>query len=205
MEAYREFMRLFDSNNEDQITQELCDTMVQEIFWPISLELIPYRFKTRNLCMKYLESKPYDYDAVPKELMDKEMWAHVFKHDGTLINRGNIPDEIVNQEMYEIAVVHGGLQIQRVPCKYRNIIVCRHAFNKCGFDHIKGYMPDSIKKNKLYYLDLVSIHGKFLKYVLLEDRTFDICKAAIENYPYAIRYVPEHLKNKFSNVPMLHI
>lgn len=193
MDACREFKELLESHNENQITQELCDRVTQHSDHRIPLKLIPKQFRTRDLCMRYLKWNPCCYDKIPKELMDKEMWSYIFKLDGRVINRGDIPKEMVNREMYEIAVVHGRLQIQEVPCVYRSIESCLYAIscNNQGNRRIAfDYIPENIRLNKLHHIKLVSTHGLYLQRIPPEDRTVDVYKAAIENDACAARYLP---------------
>lgn len=190
VDAFHEFIRLIKEHNEDQITQELCDTVISENVYHPSFSQIPDQFKTRDLCMKYLSRKPRGYNRIPKKYMDKEMWIYIFKLDGEMINRGDIPEEMVNQEMYEIAVVYGRLKLQKVPREYRSMVNCLHVLEKRRYSDVFDYIPDSIRLDKRYHLKLVSANGRYLSHIPLEDRTVDIYKAAIENDAYAARYLP---------------
>lgn len=189
MDALSEYINLLRAD-KSRITQELCDRVTPRGAFYMPLQLIPGQFRTKELCMRCLKRSPWEYKFVPKEVMDKEMWAFVFKQKGRIINEDNVPPEIIDQEMYEIAVVYGGLKLKDVPFDFRNITICLHALRNEWYWKIRQYIPEYIKTNKSYYRDLASVRGRFLKSIPVEDRTFDICKAAIENDPYAVRYLP---------------
>lgn len=191
-EALDKFNNLLWAHKEHQITQELCDVVTHPNSFPIPLSDIPRQFRTRDLCMRSLKKHPGNYEDVPEEYMDREMWAHIFKIDGMLINKEDIPAEMITQEMYEIAVIHGRLRLQHVPCNFRNATICLYTFRNQSVDSydIGHYVPDCVKYNKTLHYDLVSARGDFLQYIPDEDKTVDVCKAAIKQNQLSALYLP---------------
>lgn len=258
-------MDLYAAGNIDEITQELCDTVVLKTP-SITLGWIPKQFRTRNICMNCLKYKPSCYNLVPEEIMDREMWAEVFKRDGKLINNGDIPAEILDQEMYEAAVLHGKLHVKYVPQRFRNKAICesmltgyergfklmplenitekmwteifteepgymgygyipeemlnQEMYEKAvinGGMHLKyvpqafrskticrfilglkkltrddgfKYFPSDIVNDKSLHHEFVSINGNFLSQIRDEDKTVDVCRAAIKQTREALLYLP---------------
>lgn len=207
MAAYTQLMSLIDSNNESQITQELCHAAIRDN--PnIKLTTIPYRFRTKEICMKYLIQDPAWHKHVPTEFIDKDMWAHILKRDGDLINRGMIPDEIINQEMYENAVIYGELKLKRVPHKFRNKEICIHTIrhSESYIDELR-YIPTClindesafqqfaqelynrlIRESNCYSFSFESIPIKF--------KTKEICISCLNCNAALCKYIPSEFIDK---------
>lgn len=49
-------------------------------------------------------------------------------------------------------------------------------------------------KNEYFYIELCKKDGRFLQYIEDEDKTLDICMAAVKSTPIALRHVPEKYK-----------
>lgn len=178
---------------DPQLTQELCNKIVQDIDH-IALAWIPEQFRTKEICEKCLKSSiPSYYTLVPEEFMDREMWMIVFEKDGNLILNGDIPEEMLDQEMYEIAVLKGCLKLKYVPHVYRNKEICFHVlkFNKDDYNGPR-YVPTRIIHDRSLQLELVTTNFWFLSQMKDEDKTVDICRAAINQNYTATAYLPKN-------------
>lgn len=195
--AYDKFMNLYYSDNSALITQELCDEALREDS-SISLQCIPKQFRTKEICKDHLADSPLYYWLIPDEHMDKEMWVSVFERDGELIRNGDIPNEMLTQEMYEIAVIRGGLKLEYVPQPFRNKAMCIHAVNYQEYSGVDifTFIPTHIINDKSLHCKFVSANPSLLSQLEEEDKTVDVCRAAIRrDYSMALPYLPENIEN----------
>lgn len=175
------------------LTQEMYEIAVME--GRLDPHYVPHEFKNKAICEYIIKMRPLPFNQIPAEIMDREMLIEAVKYHGYFIREGNIPDDMRDQEIYEIAVIDGELHICHVPHVFRNKTICLYALNQCKNDYdnedVFLFIPTNIVDDPSLQCEFVSANGNFLSQIQDKDKTIDVCRAAIKQTRDAVRYLPK--------------
>jgi hypothetical protein len=150
------------------------------------LRLLDNDEKTLEICKMAINKNVYNLRFVPKELKTIEFLIYAVNSDYNALSV--IEDQ--NEEICLIAMEKDPCSIYLINDKTEKIML--------RAIRVKGLYKD--KNIPQYYnavLEYIKENGNSLQYIKREFKTFELCKVAIINSPFAIKYVPKIVLEKY--------
>jgi len=152
----------------------------------VGLQFIPISKQTDELCKLSVKNKPLSLQYVKNKTL--EICKLAVETNGDALEF--VPEKYFDYELMEKAVNNSLNALEFVPKKYHTFELCLIAIEKKSemIEHVSKNL-DSDKLNILYKT-AVEIGGYNLKYVPVENQTFEMHKTAVLKFGHALEYVP---------------
>jgi hypothetical protein len=150
------------------------------------LRLLDNDEKTLEICKTAINRNVYNLEFVPEELRTTDLLIYAINRDHKALTVIENQDE----ELCLIAMEKEPYSIYFINDKTEKIML--------KAIRVKGLYKD--KKMPQYYnavLEYIKENGNSLQYIRREFKTFELCKAAILNSHFAIKYVPKIILEKY--------
>jgi hypothetical protein len=138
--------------------------------------------KTEDICIIAVEGSPWNIKYVPTEYLTDEFILKLIEKDWWIIRGIKNPTE----EMCLLAMEQNPWAIYYAKEKTEKLMTA--AVKAAGL-YKNTNMPQYYKAVLAY----IKENGFALQYIKKEHKTYELCKAAIENYPGAIKYINKEM------------
>jgi hypothetical protein len=153
------------------------------------LRLLDDDEKTLEICMIAISKNIYNLRFVPEEIKTKDFLVYAVNCDYNALRM----IENQTEEMCLIAIEKSPYAIYLIKDKTENIML--------RATKVKGLYKD--KNMPQYYnaiLAYIMENGNSLQYIRREFKTYELCKAAVCNSSYAIKYIPKIILEKYPDL-----
>lgn len=213
-----DFLTLIEQKKTEW-TEEICAVFIesQGAFLQEILQKIPDEFKTPNIYLAAVKSRPHVFKCIPDDQKTAEMSLIAVKKGEVSLD--TVPMQFRTEEICSEAIANSGCNLQYVPQEQKTEEICITTIRRYPSAII--YIPDELKTDEFYlkaiknnpeilryisseiqakaycldavekfYLDAVKKNGHALQYIPTEALTEEIVVAAIEECSSALQYVP---------------
>jgi hypothetical protein len=150
------------------------------------LKLLDTDEKTLEICKMAINKNVYNLEFVPEELKTTDFLIYAINRD----HKALAVIENKDEELCLIAMEKDPYSLYLINDKTERIML--------KAIRVKGLYKD--KNMPQYYnavLEYIKENGNSLQYIRREFKTFELCKAAILNSPFAIKYVPKMILERY--------
>lgn len=194
--------------NKPKITQEICNEIIEVEGW--FLCYIPVEFRTEKLCLSAIRKSSRTLAQVPIDVMTYEMCLISVSKVGRNLN--HVPPKFMSYEICDIATKDDDVALFFLPQKYDQDVFVERA-KRWVFDNYVAY---HLPQHLLEKMDIPAIrfekecndiceyakNSHFCLGTVAETfKTADVCKTAVINNGYNIKYVPkQHITSELCEI-----
>lgn len=176
------------------------------------LALVPSRFRTEELYLAAIQSRPTGIKQVPKQFATSELWAQAITKYGGLFK--DVPERLRSLNMLEISLQTWGFNLNQIPMEKRTREHCETAiksrclnasdipeeyWDRSLVELAVAYDPAELKfvadkmphymGEELFAL-AVSSQGHSIQYIPEHALTRDLCLKAVRSSPWSVEFIP---------------
>jgi hypothetical protein len=157
-----------------------------------ALRLLEDDEKTLEICKIAISKNIYNLRFVPEKIKTIDFLIYAVNCDYNALG-------LIDNQTEELSLI----AMEKSPC---SIYLINNKTEKIMLKatKIKGLYKD---KNIPQYYDAVLAYvmenGNSLQYIRRKFKTYEVCKAAVSNSPYAIKYVPKDILEKYPELKII--